>query len=70
MELGHPVVVVVQQVFEQAAVTQATLLGGARLPVCSYPDPRPGDADTSNDARARGAVETIAGLFAACAQGD
>jgi hypothetical protein len=35
--LGRPVVVVVQQVFEIAARTQAKVLGAADLPICAYP---------------------------------
>jgi hypothetical protein len=64
MELGRPVVVVVQQVFAQAAATQATLLGGPALPICAYREPWPGDTEASDVERARGAVDTIAGLLA------
>ena len=64
MELGRPVVVVVQTVFEQAALTQATLLGGPALPICAYREPLPGDTEASDHERAREAAETIVGLFA------
>jgi len=64
MELGRPVVVVVQKVFEQAALTQATLLGGPALPICAYREPLPGDTEASDHERAREAVETILGLLA------
>ena len=64
MELGHPVVVVVQKVFEQAAITQATLLGGPALPICAYREPLPGDTDASDHERAHAAVDAIVGLLA------
>jgi len=65
MELGLPVVVVVQQAFEQAAVTQATLLGGPTLPICAYRDPRPEDTEESDHERARTAADGIVSLLAA-----
>ncbi len=65
MELGRPVVVVVQQVFEQAALTQATLLGAPALQICAYRDPLPGDSAERDAERARSAVDRIAELLAA-----
>lgn len=41
-KLGRPVVVIVQKVFERAAITQARILGAADLPVCAYPATPPG----------------------------
>jgi hypothetical protein len=41
-KLGRPVVVIVQQIFERAAKTQARILGAADLPVCAYPATPPG----------------------------
>lgn len=39
---GHPVLVVVQRVFEAAAHAQAASLGVPDLPIHAIPDPRPG----------------------------
>lgn len=63
MELGQPVVVIVQSVFEQAARTQATLLGGPGLPVCAYAAPVPGEAPDADAVRARDIAERVAALL-------
>ena len=42
VQLGKPVVVIVQAVFDKAAHVHAEGLGCAGLPIVSYPHPAPG----------------------------
>jgi len=68
VQLGKPVAVIVQAVFDKAAHVHAEGLGCAGLPIVSYPHPAPGSVVGAGvlNALAGGIRQQVEGLIAGC----
>ena len=56
---GHPALILVHEVFEQAAHAQATALGMPDLRIYVYPQHRPGEPDEIEIEKAARAAEAL-----------